>query len=52
MLGAVADTSLAPKTGKQARSVLSFRAKTLHQQVKLSGDGDVESMGGYADLSG
>ena len=51
LLGTVAAMILAPKTGRQARSVLYSRANKLRQRVKRSGDGDVESIEDYADLS-
>ena len=52
LLGTVAGMILPPKTGKQPGSVLYSRANKLRQRVKRSGDGDVESIEDYADLSG
>lgn len=52
LLGTVAGMILAPKTGKQARSALYSRVNQVRRRVKRSGDGDVESIEDYADLSG
>ena len=52
LLGTVAGVFLVHKTGKQARSVLYSQVSRVRQRVKRSGDGDVESIEDYADLSG
>ena len=52
LLGALAGVILAPKSGKQARSVIFSRANQLRQRVKRSGNGGGEPMGDYAEIAG
>lgn len=52
LLGALAGMMLAPKSGKQTRSVIYSRANELRQRGKRSGNGDGESMEDYAEISG